>query len=183
MDARSSPGEAVPALSRAWGRGFSSGVARARTGALATAAALVASGGLGCQEAPESPAFKERRQIRELVASYQRDRASGDGAAACAAYTPALRTAMERKGGGPGGCARAITASAAELTEGVEPDRRPQVLEELGDPNRVLVRLRGSRATAEYDVAPAGVTPPAVALERVGGQWRISAVRATPSPP
>lgn len=148
---------------------------RARTSALA--AALVAITALGCEAVPESPAFKQQREIRERVASFTQARARGDGAAVCAAYAPALRRSAERRGGGaPGACARAISASAGELTARVDPDDRPQVLREFGDANRILVGLHGRRATAEYDPPPAGTTPPPVVLERLGGRWRISAV-------
>lgn len=161
------------------------GVSPARRCALAALCALSALSALSCGAASESPALKERREIAERVASNVQARARGDGVAACAAYTPALRRAFERSGGEPGACERASRAAASELTARVDPDDRTELVMELGQSDRIVVERRGGRATAEYDPPPAGISPPPVALERVGGRWLISAldVPAAPADP
>jgi len=145
---------------------------------------LVAGCGAGEEGAPTGAAA-DRRAVQERTASYLRAYLSGDGAGACAQFTPAYRRDADRR-------LRAANSTCAKLLGEVGPglvarlpaDQRRATVARVTDPAKVRVELDGSRATAGFAAAGEGRVPARVELERVGGRWLVSQLgtRARPTP-
>jgi len=143
--------------------------------------ALTACGG----GAPAANPQVDRETIQGRLAAYTRALATGDGEAACAAYTPALRASFDRRAaaGGLGACPAALRVAGQNLVRALPKRRRNEILSALIDPGSVRVDLRGDRATAGYDPREVGSATQQVAVERVEGLWKISALGVRPGAP
>jgi len=112
------------------------------------------------------------------VASYTRDYLGGAGEAACDAYTPGFRQSAERRARSSGwsSCAEILGTLGPQLPSLLPADKRREALARISDPRLVKVELEGERARAGFDPRTAGRLAQRVALEKVEGTWRISAL-------
>jgi hypothetical protein len=138
--------------------------------AAAVAACLVVLAGCGGDgaSAPQRPGPEaDRAAVQARVAAYLRHYAAGDGARACAQFTPGLRSRSDARAAANGdrSCAAALSALGPEIVAAMPEG----FAEQLADPAGVRVDLRGDRALATLS----GPTANHLRLVRTVDDWLI----------
>jgi hypothetical protein len=153
-------------------------VLRATVLALSLGASLILLAGCGAEtERAAAPrpagatAASDRAAIQARVAAYVRHTLTGDGAQACAQFTPAYRRSMDQRAadGGLGDCAEVLSTYG----EIVSTDLPEDFVREAATPDRVIVLLEGDRAQASVKTPSGGLSAKRTSLRRVGSRWLI----------
>ena len=116
-------------------------------------------------------AASDRAAIQARVAGYMRHMLAGEGAEACAQFTPEYRRNMDERAadGGLGDCAEVLSTYGEILST----DLPKEYIREAVEPERVIVLLEGDRAQASVKTPSGGLSAKRTSLRRVGSQWLI----------
>jgi hypothetical protein len=134
---------------------------------VACLAVLAGCGGDGAK-APQRPGpDADRAAVQARVAAYLRHYAAGDGAQACAQFTPGLRSRSDARAAANG--ERSCAAALAALGPAIVAAMPAGFAEQLADPGGVRVELRRDHALATLT----GPTANHLRLVRAGDRWLI----------
>ena len=143
-----------------------------RVVAASLAAALIL-GAVGCGGGPGGA----EGDVAAAVSNYVRASTAGNGEQACAYYTPALRSRIDRSARSRGldGCAQLLGSALRYRLSQLPADVRQEVEEAIGDPGRVDVDMaeEGDSAEAALELPGEAQTETRVALVRRPEGWRI----------
>jgi hypothetical protein len=131
----------------------------------------------GCGAEPDAaPVAKhdaagDRQAVQARVAAYVKHMLAGDGAAACAQFTPAYRHSMDERAAeaGIGDCAEVLSAYGQTVSTGMP----KSFADEAAMPGRVIVLLQGDSAQASVKSPSGGLSVKRTSLRRVGSRWLI----------
>jgi hypothetical protein len=126
---------------------------------------------------PQHDAAKDTAAVQARVSAYVKHMLAGDGAGACAQFTPEYRHDADARGtaGGIGTCAEVISFYGEAVT-----DSLPESFSAMaGDPQRVIVTLTGDRAQAAMRSPDGGPSIKQATLRRVGSRWLIDSLGVT----
>ncbi|MDA0165888.1 hypothetical protein OM076_36825 [Solirubrobacter ginsenosidimutans] len=116
-------------------------------------------------------AQQDHAAIQARVAAYVKYMLAGDGARACAQFTPAYRRDLDAraKDAGIGDCAEVLSAYGQTVSTGM-PKR---FAADAAKPERVVVLQEGDTAQASVKSPSGGLSVKRTLLRRVGSQWLI----------
>jgi hypothetical protein len=136
---------------------------------------LVVFAGCGAETAaapaPKRDAHTDFVAIQARVAAYMKYMLAGDGARACAQFTPAYRQRMDAraKEAGIGDCVDVLTAYGQTVSTGMP----KSFAEAAAKPERVTVLQEGDTAQASVKTPSGGMSAKRTSLRRIGSQWLI----------
>jgi hypothetical protein len=139
--------------------------------------ALLAGCGAERAAAPQHDKAKDTAAVQARVSAYLKHMLAGDGAGACAQFTPEYRRDADARGtaGGIGTCAEVISFYGEAVT-----DTLPAAFTAMAsDPKRVIVTVTGDRAQAAMRSPDGGPSIKQATLRRVGSQWLIDSLGVT----
>jgi hypothetical protein len=122
-------------------------------------------------------AARDTAAIKARVSSYVQHMLAGDGAGACAQFTPEYRRDADARAAaaGIGSCAEVISFYG-ETVKGSLPRSFTAL---ATDPGRIIVILTGDRAQAALRSPDGGPSIKQTTLRRVGSRWLIDSLGVT----
>jgi hypothetical protein len=136
---------------------------------------LVLLAGCGAEPAaapkPKRDAHADHVAIQARVAAYVKYMLAGDGARACAQFTPAYRRRMDAraKDAGIGDCVEVLTAYGQTVSTGMP----KSFAADAAKPSRVTVLQEGDTAQASVKSPSGGLSVKRTLLRRIGSRWLI----------
>jgi hypothetical protein len=136
---------------------------------------LVLLAGCGAEPAaapkPKHDAHADYVAIQARVAAYVKYMLAGDGARACAQFTPTYRRRMDQraKDAGIGDCVEVLTAYGQTVSTGMP----KSFAADAAKPSRVTVLQEGDTAQASVKSPSGGLSVKRTLLRRIGSRWLI----------